>query len=34
VLVREKSRVGNAAGERRPLARAARTPKVSGDLLG
>jgi excinuclease ABC subunit A len=34
VLVREKARVGNAAGERRPMARAARTPKVSGDLLG
>jgi excinuclease ABC subunit A len=34
VLVREKVRVGNAAGERRPMARAARTPKVSGDLLG
>jgi excinuclease ABC subunit A len=33
VLVREKARVGNAAGERRPMARAARTPKVSGDLL-
>jgi excinuclease ABC subunit A len=27
VLVREKARVGNAAGERRPMARAARTPR-------
>ncbi len=34
VLVREKARVGSAAGERRAMARAARTPKVSGDLLG